>query len=337
MARAVDNTAPGALSIRQTVSLVLVAVLGALSTVLFHPVIGLPVAGSALAALVFGRRVSASVAAALVGGALASWLASATVYVVVFPLVAVPITARATFVYTALVLGSLLLVGPVAAVIMRRRPALENTVTITAALTTMQLATLASFAAGAGQSVTGYVEAAVTGLATQAGMGEEFGAAIIAMWPSALVTMNGFTAMFLVVGIGVVGARFGIPLRRVPTLATLDLDARIVVLPIAAIALLALGRLQIEVAPALDIVGKNLLVIARWVFFLQGIAAFAGLYERAKFARPVRVMGFVLLGVTEAFAPAVSLTGLADIWLNLRRLPRDASASELPGATPEED
>jgi hypothetical protein len=39
----------------------------------------------------------------------------------------------------------------------------------------------------------------------------------------------------------------------------------------------------------------------------------------------MRVLGFVLLAVTEALVPLVSIIGLADVWLNLRRLPRDGS------------
>lgn len=335
MARVAGNTAPEALSVRQTVSLALVAIAGALSTVLIHPMIGLPIAGTALAGLAFGGRPALSAFTGLVGGVLTGLLASATLYVVVFPLVGVPVTARAPFVYTALVVASLLLVGPVTAALMKCRPAVETTVIVTSILTTMQVTALASLAAGAGQSVGGYIEAAVSSVATQAGMGDEFVKVAVSMWPGALATLNGFTAILAVAGIGVMGARFGVALRRIPPLMTLDLDVRMVVLPITAIALLAAGRLPLEVAPTLGIVGNNLLVLARWVFFLQGVAVFAGLYERAKLARPVRIMGFVLLGVTEAFAPAVSLTGLADMWLNLRRLPRDASASGRIGATPD--
>jgi len=78
----------------------------------------------------------------------------------------------------------------------------------------------------------------------------------------------------------------------------------------------------------------NLLVVARMVFLLQGIAVFAGLYRRANVSRPVRVLGFALLGATEMMIPAVSLTGLADIWLNLRRLPRDGVTPESPSGPP---
>lgn len=336
MARAAGNTTPVSLTGRQAVPLVLAAMAGAVSTVLFHPLIGLPLAAAALAALVYGGRTWASLAACIAGGAMAGLLASVTVYVVGFPLVGVATTLRAPYIYTGMVIAELILVGPVVARTMRRRPALETTVVVTAALTALQVAALAVLAAGAGQGTSEYLTAAVQSLAAQAGMAEEVAETVISMWPGALVTVNGLTAMLVIVGVGVVGTRFGIVLRRVPALATLDLDARTVVLPIVAIALLAAGRLPVAIAPTLDVMGKNLLVVARWVFFLQGIAAFAGLYERRKIARPIRALGFMLLGVTEAFVPLVSLTGLADIWLNLRRLPRDAATSGLPGATPDE-
>ena len=75
MARAAGNTAPGALSVRQTVPLVLVSILGALSMVLFHPVIGLPIAGTALAGLFCGGRRAVSVVSGIAGGVLTGLLA----------------------------------------------------------------------------------------------------------------------------------------------------------------------------------------------------------------------------------------------------------------------
>ena len=124
MARAAGNTAPEALGLKQAVPWALAAVFGALATVLFHPMIGLPVAGAALAALAYGRRGAASAVALTVGAVLTGMLASVTVYVVVFPLVEVPVRPDAPYVYTALVVASLALVGPMTASIMRGRPAL---------------------------------------------------------------------------------------------------------------------------------------------------------------------------------------------------------------------
>ncbi|MRS11856.1 MAG: DUF2232 domain-containing protein [Actinobacteria bacterium] len=319
-----------ALNGRRVVTLAIVAIVGALATVLFHPVIGLPVAGTALAALVYGGRPWASTAASVVGGVLTGLFASATLYVVVFPLVGVPTTARTPYVYTALVICSLVLVGPLTAVMMRKRRVLVTAAIVAGVLTVLQVGTLAVLADGTDMGLVGYVKAAASGVVVEAGLGDDFAHAMLSMWPGVVIAMNGITSMLVVGGVGVAGARAGIEIKRIPPLSSLDLDARVVILPIVAVALLAAGKLPTDAASSLDIVGKNLLVVARWVFFLQGVAVFAGLYERAKFPRPVRAMGFVLLGVTEVFAPAVSLTGLADIWLNLRRLPRDSSKTSPP-------
>jgi hypothetical protein len=333
MAKVAGNTAPGALSGRQAVSLTLVAIMGALTAVLIDPVIGLPIAAAGLAGLAYTRRAPVSILAGVVGGLAAGGL----LYGIIVPLLGAAVGASEPYVYTVLLVMSLLVVGPLTAALMRNRSALETMAVVTAVLTALSVLELSAYAAEAGQSVNAYVEAAVQGFFAQAELAEEVTQALVTLWPGALVTVNGLTAVLVVFAVGAMGARLGVALRRVPPLAVFDLDVRMAILPIVAIALLAAGRLPVDIAPSLEIVGSNLLMVARLVFFLQGVAVFAGLYERAKFSRPARMAGFVLLGVTEAFAPAVSLTGLADMWLNLRRLPREASASGQSGTTPGND
>lgn len=296
---------------------------GAMLSVVLHPMIGLPIAAGALAALTFTQRTRIAVVATFLGGALTTGLARSSIYVVVVPLIGVPVTARAPFVYAALAVGSLILVGPVTASLLRRRPMLETIFIVTVCLSVAQVAALASFAAGARMGIARYVSVAVNALVAQTGVGDQIVESLVAMWPGALFAMSGFTAMLVVAVAGMMGVRSGVKLRRVTPLGQLDLDPRAALLPIAAIALIAAGRLPVRIAPHLDVAGSNLLVIARWVFFMQGVAVFAGLYERAKLARPLRLFGYTLLGITEAFVPAVSLAGLADVWLNVRRLPRN--------------
>jgi uncharacterized protein YybS (DUF2232 family) len=74
------------------------------------------------------------------------------------------------------------------------------------------------------------------------------------------------------------------------------------------------------------LVGENALRITQWVLFLQGIAVFAALYRKVGLGRLSRTFGFILLGVTEAFVPLVSMTGLIDMWVNVRKLPRDGQS-----------
>lgn len=307
-------------------SLTLVVVLGAVLSVLVDPVIGLPVAAVALAGLVFGGRKAVSFVAVLLGGV----IGGALLYGVIAPALGTAVAEGEPYLYTLLLAASLMLAGPVTVALMRHRSALETIVAVTAGLTALSVAELAVYAAQAGQTVSGYMQATLGDLFAQSGATEEMLHLFADIWPGLLVGANAITALLVVIAVGFAGARVGVALRRVPPLAALDLDVRMVVLPIAAIALLAAGRIKMDIAPTLEIVGKNLLMIARMVYFLQGVAVFAGLYERAKFSRPVRMAGFVLLGVTEAFAPAVSLTGLADMWLNLRRLPRDGHTPSEP-------
>ncbi|MGB4440674.1 MAG: DUF2232 domain-containing protein [Coriobacteriia bacterium] len=332
MARAAGNTAPPALSGQQAMSLAFVALAGAFAAVFIDPLIGLPVAGAALAGLVYAGRTTVSVLV----GLLAGLVAGSVLYGLVLPLFGDVITVRESAGQIVLTMASLLVAGPVTAVLMKRMSAFTTSVVLTGALTAGAVAELAIPASIAGQSVAAYLESMLGTVASQMGTTEEM-ARIISTWPGIYTGIGGLTALFVMVGVGAMGARFGVATRGVPPLTVLDLDIRTVVLPIVAVALLAAGKLPVQFASTLAIVGNNLLLVARLVFFLQGIAVFAGLYERAKFARPVRMLGFVVLGVTEMFVPAVSLTGLADMWLNLRRLPRDGVEARRPDPTPDGD
>lgn len=302
-------------------SLALVAVLGAVLTVLIDPTIGLPVSAAALAGLVFGDRALASLLAGLLAGVVASVLQ----YSLIVPPPGTVVTRGEPFMATLLLVASLLLVGPMTVWLMRRRSALETMIAVTVGLTVLSIVELVVSAAQAGLSVNRYMESTASSLFGTVANADQMVQVFTDFWPGLIVAANTIVALLVVVVVGITGARFGASLKRIPPLAMLDLDVRLVLMPIVAVALLAAGRIPVGIAPTLEIVGKNLLMVARMVFFLQGVAVFAGLYERAKFSRPVRMAGFVLLGVTEALAPAVSLTGLADMWLNLRRLPRDGN------------
>jgi hypothetical protein len=69
-------------------------------------------------------------------------------------------------------------------------------------------------------------------------------------------------------------------------------------------------------------IGTNALLIVRPLLFLQGVAVFSSLYRRMGAGKIAKSVGLVLLTLTEFFIPSVSLVGLADLFANLRRLPR---------------
>lgn len=300
---------------------------GSFLTVVLHPVVGLPLAAAAMAGLAYGGRSWWAVFAAAAGGVLATLIGHTTIYVVVLPLVGVELGESAPLAYGALSVASLLLVGPVACWHLRTGSAYRTMTLIAVGLSALQAITLAVFAAGAGRSLQTFVVASVAAMAEQAGALSDMQEAIVAAWPGLLVSMNGFVAVLAVAILGRAGTRRGVDVRTLPPLARLDLDVRVTVLPIVAIALLAASRLELAIGPTLEVLGLNALIVARWVFFLQGVAVFAGLYERAGFPRLTRSLGYMLLGVTEALVPLVSLTGLVDVWLNMRRLPRDGAAA----------
>ncbi|HAL29619.1 MAG TPA: hypothetical protein DCP20_02740 [Coriobacteriia bacterium] len=326
MARAGDDTS-AAQGGRAALVPVIGAIAGSLLVVLVHPVVGLPVAASAIGALWARGRGSVAIVSAVAGGAVATALSSVSAYILFVPLMGVPVTARVPYVHFAWVTVSLLVCGILTVGLLKRLGALSVVGIVTLVLSAVELIAVASLASGAGLSVTEYVTAATREMAALAGMADELVDAFVEGWPALLVTMSGATALFAVAAVAGSASRFDQRVRRFPALADLDLDPKTALLAIAAVGALAVGRFVAETAPVVEQAGMNLLVVARMVFLLQGVAVFAGLYRRAGVSRPFRFLGFAILGVTEMLFPAVSLTGLADIWLNLRRLPRD-------GATP---
>lgn len=333
MARAVGKN-PSASAGGRTLRSTLGVIGGALLVVLVHPMIGLPVATGALVPLVLRRRPGVAVAAALVGGIAATALASFSSYVVFVPLMGVPVTARVPYVHAAWVTVSLLAAGIGTPWLLRRLTALQTTAVVALVLSAIQVAALASFAVGAGMDLSGYVAAGAQEMVALVGMAAEYGELFATSWLAMVVAMNMLAALFVVVVAGVSGSRLDPRIHTLPVLADVDLDPRVALLAIVTVALLAVGRFTSSSVPMIEQLGLNLLVIARMVFLLQGLAVFAGLYRRAKVSRPVRILGFALLGATEMLIPLVSLTGLADIWLNLRRLPRDGVTPAAPPGSP---
>ncbi|MHB1016540.1 MAG: DUF2232 domain-containing protein [Coriobacteriia bacterium] len=329
MARAAGNSPVVSASGRTLLSMLSV-VGGALLVVVVHPMVGLPVATAALVSLVLRRQAGVAIAAAIVGGGAATAVASLSTYIVFVPLMGVPVTARVPYVHAAWVTASLVVAGIVTPWLLRRITALQTTAVIALTLSVVESAALASLASGAGLGLSAYVIAGAREMVALVGMAQEYGEVFATSWPAMLVAMNMFAALFVVIVAGVTGSRLDPSVRPFPALADVDLDPRVALLAIVTVALLAVGRLTASSVPLIEQLGMNLLVVARMVFLLQGLAVFAGLYRRAKVSRPVRMLGFALLGATEMMIPAVSLTGLADIWLNLRRMPRDGATPAVP-------
>ncbi|TDB38002.1 MAG: DUF2232 domain-containing protein [Actinobacteria bacterium] len=327
MASAVaDNSAP-ARPVRLPLAFV-ACVFGALVS-LGMPYLGLPVAAGALAWLWYRQKRSATFAVAIVSGGLTFLINPAG------PLYVIPF---------------LLIAGPLVAVLVQYRSVAIALFVSTLLMSSVWLGMVVGAASAEGVSVNGFVESVVetvTQPARDSIVGDTAAArdsreqitsietAAARLWPAVIVIMSFFTTLGTVLAVALSARASGVRVQSPPELERLDLSPHVVWGLIVGVALLAadtfLGGWR---GGVLGSVGENMLRITQWVLFLQGVAVFAGLYKRAGFSPLSKALGYVLLGITEAFLPLVSLTGLVDMFVNVRKLPRDGIA---PVATPPTD
>jgi uncharacterized protein YybS (DUF2232 family) len=158
-------------------------------------------------------------------------------------------------------------------------------------------------------------------------------AQMAATWPATVVYTIGPGMLLSVPLVSRVGRSLGVEVKRYPALADTDLSFHLVWLAIAGLALLAAVTFWSHAQGTAYAVGLNLLMIVRPALALQGLAVFAALYRRISVGRVMRIIGFVLLGLTEVLVPSVSVLGLVDLFLNLRKFPR-AGAKAGTGTAP---
>ncbi len=298
----------------RVIAAVLAAIAGAYVTLAFPPV-GLPLAAAALAWIYVRRGPIAAIALAVLAGGS---------------------TVAADRVGPLYVTPWLLVAGPVAVAMLERVRFETVVLVLTVAVAAVWAGAVTGAAAAQGTDVASMFRESVLQAANQGIVGAEAGDAearkqlqelatsVVRVLPSVLAFLAGVTAVASVGAVVATLRRSGAEVRTVPPLAGFDLDPRVVWALIGALVLLAADKFSGGWhGGTLGVVGENVLLTMRWVLFAQGIAVFAGLYERSKMSRAGRAFGYAALAITEAVLPLVSLTGLVDIWLNLRKLPRD--------------
>ena len=82
---------------------------------------------------------------------------------------------------------------------------------------------------------------------------------------------------------------------------------------------LAAGFLLLAPVKIVRLVSLNLLLICAFVYFLQGVAVIAALFDRFKIHKILRLMGYLLIFFNPMFI-VVLILGLMDLWLDFRRL-----------------
>jgi uncharacterized protein YybS (DUF2232 family) len=143
-----------------------------------------------------------------------------------------------------------------------------------------------------------------------------------ATWPSTVVYTIAPGMLFGVSIVSRVARSAGVEARTYPALADTDLSFHLVWPAIAGLTLLAVGTFWGHGQGTVYDVGMNVLLIVRPALALQGLAVFAALYRRIGVGRVMKTIGFVLLGLTEVLVPSVSVLGLVDLFLNLRKAER---------------
>lgn len=305
----------------RTIAAVLAAIAGAYAALAFPPA-GLPLAAAALAWIHVRRGPIAAVALAVLAGGS---------------------TVAADRVGPLYVTPWLLLAGPAAAAMLKRKRFETVALVLTVAVGAVWAGAIAGVAAAQGTDVASMFREGMQQAASQGLLGadagseqarqqlEELAATAARVMPSVLAFLAGVTAVASVGAVVAILRRAGAEVRAVPPLAEFDLDPRVVWALIGALVLMAADKFSGGWrGGALGVIGENVLLTMRWVLFAQGIAVFAGLYERSKMSRAGRAFGYVALAITEAVLPLVSLTGLVDIWLNVRKLPRDGRRDAPP-------
>jgi hypothetical protein len=151
------------------------------------------------------------------------------------------------------------------------------------------------------------------------------------IWPADYALNAIISAVPLILSIGWAGRVSGVAVRRLPSLAKTDLDARVLALPVLAVGLLISGRVA-SGGGLLVSAGINVLLISRPLFVWQGLGVFADRLDRVGVRRAGRTVGYVMALIGEMLFFALSLVGLLDMRFNLRRLPRGDDRMDLsPG------
>ena len=309
-----------AADIRDMVLLTGAVVLAALLVAPLPP-LGVPLASFGLATLAYRfRDNSAWIVAALATG--------------VMVLVAWPGWAFALLAVAPVLIAA----GPVAARLLRHRPALLVAAIIAIVVAVVQLAGIAAEAAVAGKSLLAYVDAQMAQsvdafIKAAAGSGQSLNldaatlrTEVLTLMPGFLLDMALLTGVLGTAAVVSAGRRSNVAVNRLPELTTLEISSYALIPIIAGLAALALQVfVHGTIATVLGIVGGNLLIVGIPLLTIQGLGILLFWLQRWEIPRGARIALAIAACVLEPFVPLMTLAGLVDTWLNLRRLPREGT------------
>ena len=152
---------------------------------------------------------------------------------------------------------------------------------------------------------------------------------IASAWPSAYFQSAVFVGVLVIAAVTWAARKTDRQLD-VPPLSRLDITPHVLWAFVGGLLLLAASYGSFAAAGSLGVVGLNLVLCARTLFFLQGASVSAGLLDRAGVGLGGRILALAALAALDALTLVVSFTGLLDFWINFRRLPRDGVAPVVP-------
>jgi uncharacterized protein YybS (DUF2232 family) len=90
---------------------------------------------------------------------------------------------------------------------------------------------------------------------------------------------------------------------------------------------LAAGFSLLAPLPGVRLVGLNLTLIIGFLYFCQGVAVVAAMFQRYKVPLGLRGLGYLLMFINPMLL-VIALVGLIDLWLDFRQFPRPRESEE---------
>jgi hypothetical protein len=157
-------------------------------------------------------------------------------------------------------------------------------------------------------------------------------------WPSAVLLTVALGAFLATAAMGFAAARRGVEVRRFPPLPQVDVSWHVVWPLIAGIVLLTAGTATDSPDSWYAALGWNLMIVTAAVLFVQGLAVAESLLRKAGLGLGWRLLLYgAFLWASGALFPLGAGIGLADLWLNMRRLPRGDASGGPVERTPDSD
>jgi len=282
--------------------------------------VGLPIAAAGIAGLAYRGRITLAAVAAALGVAVVGMLNPSDVVYIAPVIAAVVLTVvmlpkRSYQVVVAALVAVLALASMVADALLAR----SKGTTLTASISQDSQALITEMTKAMGASAPADTLRAL----------KDAGRLIASAWPSAYFQAAVVVGVLVVVAVAWAARRVDRPLT-VPPLSRLDLSPHVLWVFVVGLLLLAASYTSLAESSVLGIVGLNLVLCARTLFFLQGFSVAAGVLDRAGVGLGGRILALAVLAALDALTLVISFTGLLDFWVNFRRLPREGAAPTVP-------